>query len=542
MNMKLFVASTIWKRQRSKIDILNKYIFFYAIMIIQTKDYDTFYVGSKHFVGALKASKALVGDSVEITEEPDVCVSKILSRAEHINLVGTLEISGKTKYGFTSRNVPIYLFIPYNEAYPPFYVGSSHIDKRKNLLVVIDFDSWSETANCPRGICKRILGASGNLEAEKEALKIHTHSINWKHICELNPSTPFFQGGSYLDTDTFHVDPEGCVDIDDAISIWSNNSYIEVRIHIADVASLLANNKFLWNASKLGETLYNNGKIVSPLFPVKVQEMCSLTPNTLRPTFTLAFTWNIETNSIVKKWWSQQDIVVKYSYNYESILNTQWAPLLKTIASGISSKSVTDPHEWIAELMIFYNKEAAKVIQGSQQGILRRHSEPDKELLNALEKTGLAPFLAYKAGTYCDATENDVVHWGLNEAVYTHATSPIRRWVDCINQAILIQTLFIAEFTVPPYTIESINKQSKLCKSFERDNFFLKMLLSKDEIIVTGQVILAGPQKAKIWIPVWNRCVSIYEYRMTGEFVEISFHMNPSKRNWKRKIILEILE
>jgi hypothetical protein len=68
------------------------------------------------------------------------------------------------------------------------------------------------------------------------------------------------------------------------------------------------------------------------------------------------------------------------------------------------------------------------------------------------------------------------------------------------------------------------------------------MLLSKGETTVSGQVVLAGPQKAKIWIPAWKRCVSIYEYRMQNETVKLSFYVNPSKKNWKRKIILEILE
>ena len=508
--------------------------------ILKTKDYETFYVGSKQIIGASKVSKALVGDTVEIVDDR---VSNILERANHTHLVGTLEISGKTKYGYTSRNVPIYLFIPYNEAYPPFYVGSSHSDRSVNLIAVVDFDSWPTEANCPRGVCRRILGACGNLEAEIDGLKRHTHSLRWKRIYELMPRTPFFQGGSsLLDKETFHVDPEGCVDIDDAITIWVNCKEIEVRIHIADVASLLTNNNFLWSASYIGETLYDDGRIVSPLFPVEVQQACSLSPEEVRPTLTLAFTWCLETQSVIRKRWIQQDIIVQHSHTYESIVETKWAQLLETVTSGLASKPITDPHDWIAELMIFYNKEAAKVIQGAHKGILRKHSAPDKELLSALELSGIEPFLAYKAGAYCDSTDIDVSHWGLNSMAYCHATSPIRRWVDCINQAVLIQTLFIPEFSVPPYDIDLINAQSKLCKAYERDNFFLKMLLSKSKTTVSGQVVLAGPQKAKIWIPAWKRCVSIYEYRMPNETVKLSFYVNPSKRNWKRKIVLEILE
>jgi len=508
--------------------------------IINTKDYETFTVDNIQFVGAASARHALPNDTVEFE---DGCVTNIVLRANHTNLVGTLEISGKTKYGYTSRNVPIYLFIPWNEAYPPFYVGSSHTDKSKNLIALIDFESWAANANCPRGNCKQIIGTCGTLEAEETGLKYHTHGVKWKRGLELMPRIPFLQGGAFLDTDTFHVDPEGCRDIDDAISIWVHNSYIEVRIHIADVASLLSNNSILWCAEWLGETLYKNGAIESPLFPKDVQEDCSLTPGSIKHTLTLAFTWCLERECIVKKWWLQQDIIVKKSYTYDTIEQSSWAALLKQIASGLAKREVTDSHEWIAELMLFYNKEAAKVVQGAQKGILRRHSEPDRELLTRLEQEGIAPsFLAFKAGEYCDSTDLNTTHWGLKESAYCHATSPIRRWVDCINQSIIIQTLFIPEFVVPPYVISSVNQRSRLIKAFERDLFFVKVLLSNTGKKVIGHVILAGPKKAKVWVPEWDRCVSIYEYLTAGATIEISVYMNPSNRNWKRRLILEVEE
>jgi exoribonuclease R len=470
-------------------------------------------------------------------------VAKVLLRAPHKSLVGTLEIAGKTKYGFTSRNVPIYLFIPWNESYPPFYVGSSQLDKSSNLIVIVDFESWAPSANCPRGILRRILGASGNLEAEEAGLKLHTHCVNWKKELTIMPRVPFLEGGSFLDTNTFHVDPEGCVDIDDAISLWTIDSNIELRIHIADVASLLSNNPDLWTAEKLGETLYKNGAIVSPLFPQDVQNACSLVPGSMRPTLTLAVTWCKESKSIIKKWWIQQDIIVKESYNYQTIINSSIAPLLEEIVSGLAQRHVTDSHEWISELMLFYNKEAANIVFQAQTGILRCHSEPDLELLESLEKGGISPkFLAYKSGVYCDSTATDTAHWGLKEAIYCHASSPIRRWVDCINQAIIIKSLFIPEFIVPPYDIEAINTQQRQVKAFERDLFFMEMLLTSSTKRVKGNVILAGPQKAKVWIPEWNKCVSIYEYMEAGASIEMSVYVDVSKRNWKRRLIFEVLE
>lgn len=509
---------------------------------LYTKDYETFTVGGITLKGSTTVKHALPGDIVEVDNG---MVKKIIIRSTHTGLIGTLEVSSKSKYGYTSRSVPIYLFIPWNESYPPFYVGSSYkvINPGKNVIAKVDFESWNDLSNCPRGICREIIGVCGDVKAEEEALILHTHPVKWKGAYDLVPRVPLSQGGSHLSANTFHVDPAGCKDIDDAISIWMNGPVLECRIHIADVASLLSNNTALWTAERLGETLYVDGQIVSPMFPTDVQDACSLTPGMERSTLTLALSFNVPTKSIVKKWWIQQDIIVKKSYTYYTIMNTIDGDLLQMITSGITSRTVTDPHEWIAELMLFYNKEAAKILQQFGSGILRRHSEPDYELLSNLEKQSIAPvFLAFKAGEYCDATASDTSHWGIKENAYCHATSPIRRWVDCINQSILIKSLFIPEFVVPKYDIVAVNLKSNQTKMFERDLFFMKMLLENPSQKVKGSVITAGPQKAKVWVPEWNRCVSLYEFMDVGDKIQLSVYMNPSRRNWKRRLVLEVLD
>lgn len=483
--------------------------------ILKTKDYETFMVDETTFVGAANANHALPGDTVEMKDG-----LQIISRSKHV-LVGIIEMA-KSRYGFTSRNVPIYLFRPWDESYPPFYVGSKY-SNTTNVLAVVDFDSWAEEANCPRGVCRRIFGVCGDMKAEEEALVVHTHPVRWAPM-DMVP----FQGGSYLDATTFHIDPPGCVDIDDAISLWMNGLTVELHIHIADVASILKSD--LWMAEKLGETLYKDGAIVSPMFPEGVQKACSLTPGHKRATLTLAIQWDTTTKTMTKRW-IQEDIIVKESYTYESIVGSVWAGPLQIITSEIAKRPVTDPHEWISELMLFYNREAAKILREAGKGILRRHSEPDQELLKRLE--GIAPFLAFKAGEYCSPTDANTVHWGLKEDVYCHASSPIRRWVDCINQSVLIQTLFVPDFIVPSYNIDKVNKQAKRVKAFERDLFFAEMLLLKPRQIVEGHAF-----GEKAWVPAWNRCVSL-----KGEgLVKIAVYMDPSKVNWKRRLVLEIVE
>lgn len=516
------------------------------VYILKTKDYKTFQAGSIVFEGALKANKALPGDYVDqgIT---------IIKRAQHTNLVGVLELASKTRYGFTAKQVPIYIFIPWNEAYPPFYVGSSHKDLTKNVIAVVDFDHWITPAGCPRGNCRRIIGPCGSIEAEEEALLLHTCPERWATKAEKpleNPLIPI-QGGTGLNDSviTFHVDPEGCRDIDDAISIWITESGdLEVRIHIADVASTLFTNPWLLKkAENIGQTVYRDGKVVLGMLPTHVEEKLSLLPSHYRNTLTLAFTWNID-RKVYNIRWYQQEIMVKESYTYDTIMNSKYSDVMKMLTSDLAQKNLEDSHDWIAELMLFYNKEAAKVLRKNGLGILRRHGAPDLELLERLEVVGVAPkHLAYKSGEYCFATEPDVAHWGLQTNVYCHASSPIRRWADCVNQMALLKILF-NEFVEPvegdPY---SLNASAKKVKAYERDLVFLKTLLGTSERVFDVVIVDVKESKVKVWVESWLRIVTVYKPVDNWTFkpeigmkaIATVFY-DAGKRNWKKRLVIHL--
>jgi exoribonuclease R len=518
----------------------------YKMFPLQTKDYKTFQAGSIIFEGALKAKKALPGDLVN----QDLAIIK---RAEHTNIVGVLELASKTRYGFTSKQVPIYIFIPWNEAYPPFYVGSSHKDLTKNVIAVVDFNHWLSPANCPRGNCRRIIGPCGSIDAEEEALLLHTCSERWINNA-LNPlENPLIpiQGGTGLNDSviTFHVDPEGCRDIDDAISLFFTDSGdLEVRIHIADVASTLLTNPWLLKkAENIGQTVYRDGKVLNSMLPELLQEKLSLLPFQYRQTITLAFTWNID-KKVDNIRWYQQEIMVKESYTYETILNSKYADVLKILTSDLAQKDLEDSHDWIAELMLLYNKEVAKILRKNGVGILRRHGAPDLELLGRLESIGVAPkHLAYKSGEYCLATEPDVGHWGLQTDVYCHASSPIRRWADCVNQMSLMKILF-NEFVEPvegdPYKLNSLAKK---VKAYERDLVFLRVLLGTSEKVFDTVIVDVKESKVKVWVESWLRIVTVYEpvdnwtfKPEVGMKAIATVFYDAGKRNWKKRLVIRL--
>ena len=132
--------------------------------IIKTTDYKKFVINGQE-VPFSALDRCLPNDKVVGTSSK----WSMVSRGPQPPLVGILDCVNKTRYGFTSKNVPIYLFHPMNKAYPPFRVGST-IDPTQNYLVIIQYETWELGQSMPRGSLVQTLGAVGDLEAESAAL------------------------------------------------------------------------------------------------------------------------------------------------------------------------------------------------------------------------------------------------------------------------------------------------------------------------------------------------------------------------------------
>jgi len=529
-----------------------------TIGVLKSKRYEKFQVGAIAFEGAAAARPALPGDTVTLVGGKVAVVEK---RAEHKNIVGVLEMASKTKYGFTARGAPIYLFSPYDESYPPFYVGSTHEDKSKNVLALVDLEHWDASANCPRGSCRQILGPCGDLAAEEEALLWAVRRNPWKASAKypkLAPPLPPNEGGVKCLGKTFHVDPEGCRDIDDAITLAKDGDIITLKIHIADVGSYLLTNPWLLEAAERGQTVYKDGKVVGGMFPPQVEEAFSLLPFQPRMTLTLKLVFeDCDGFIFVKdKRWQQEEIVVEESYTYETFKMSDHVELLKEVCDALAHEDLPDdPHAWIEQLMLTYNMEFAAVLKERGLGVLRRHSAPRWELLSQLEgmRLNIPQHLAYASGEYCEATATDVSHWGLGLISYCHASSPIRRWADCLNQLCMLHLLFHPDYQPPIADVSALNASAKEIKRYERDLFFLRTLLTakKGEQLSVRAIILANidvNSKLKLWVDSWKRILTVtppvngWEFEPgVGMKMNLKFFLDPTKRNWKRRLVYRLL-
>ena len=512
---------------------------------LQTKDYLHFRCGDLIFEGAAAAGKGLPGDKVYYTDK----ILRVHQRTNHSRIVGVLELNSKTRYGITSRGAPVFLFKPMDEAYPPFYVSSTHKDLSRPVLAVIEFLDWNDTT-CPRGTLYQILGPCGDMVTEEEALAWHAAPYRWKKGITDELTTVSIPSRTWRRGHFFNVDPAGCRDVDDAISIEYDDrdgtGMHFIGIHITNVASWIHKYPVLNSAMIIGSTLYKEGKVVHPMFPVTLSEgLFSLCLGEKRHTVTLSFIWNSKEKKIEDLEWQACQITLTETYTYESVYESEHAATLREIASHLAKKDVPDSHDWIAQLMILYNCEAAKLPAVQANGLLRRHSAPQVARFDSVKSLlgeDVAKRIANSAGEYCLGNE-DSAHWGLQVSKYCHATSPIRRWADCINQACILHKLGFR----PPalvYTVEMVaelNDRMKRIRRFERELQYMAAILGPAKVR-EGTIVAAKGGKVDFWVPEWGRIVKMRDSGTwtPGESVTVELYCDPTKRNWKRRVTFKL--
>ena len=510
------------------------------------------------FEGAKLANKCLLGDNVKFDSSGCQLVARCDGEARP-QIPGTIELTSKTRYGMTSRGIPIYLFIPCSRAYPPFIVGCSEKDLSCNRLGVIKFDKWE--SQFPRGNLQRILGPCGDIKAEEEALVLQYSPIpTIKDAPELQADDAPTR--KELTGFTFNIDPVGCKDVDDVITIENKLDYYQITITISDVAAHIQEMSALdVLASTIGQTLYKDDQAIRPMLPPALSEdALSLLPGRNRLGVSLSFKWNGSGISDLE--WFESKLVNQKTFTYEEALASD-LPEIKILASVFPSP---DSHEWVAEAMKLYNLEAAKLLVSSGVGILRSHKAPDLERL--AKYTSWDPQLAALANSSAQYVDyqpgKDTTHFGLGTNSYCHITSPIRRYADLMNQRLIKQIIRgNKESLYVTTSIHDMNVRAKAAKAFERDLCYMRALnnglghcLGRILDIIKKEDCV----KLRILVSEWKRTINI-TYKGTevdskwlikskdekiehlvkeGDLVGIDFAANLIARRWKERLVIAL--
>jgi exoribonuclease R len=417
-------------------------------------------------------NRAIHGDSV-IVDENNKIVS-IKSRSNKL-IVGILHLNGNTKYGYTKKNVPYYKFTPISNKFPPFIVPSK--DKSKSAsYCVIKINKWETKNKNPIGMVEYFIGKVGSIENEINMLLYKSEIYPKKNKITYNKLDSL--DDIIVDYNTFSIDPPDCKDIDDALHFEKHNEYYIVGVHIANVARYIENYNTNYYSS-----IYLENKQLNMLDEKHSFTNCSLGNGEKKRALSLILKFK---GCVIEDYHFKETKVKNSALSYqdaESIISkTESGSLyeLWRFTCKIKNNNELTATSMVEYYMLLYNNLLATTLyKKNVNTILRTHKSVNiTETHNLIprESDKLSLFLKrinQNAAKYEINPEN-TKHEDLNLDYYTHGTSPIRRYVDIINQKNMINLLEDNELVCAPEDeIDTINLFQKNLRKFY--NYYKKL-------------------------------------------------------------------
>ena len=499
----------------------------------------------------------------------------MLVQSKHNWISGTLELTSKVRYGMTSRGVPIFRFIPYDKLLPPLAVGCSQRNLFYNVHAIVEPSAPPKEGQLHRANLIQNLGKpteQTELEVILAAYAYDNSKQQKAFPSHYDLATPTKDSRPFLEGLTFHIDPPGCKDVDDTFTVLQDKqdpNIWNIAINIADVSELVLEGSVLDLVARQRATSFYtpSGEAIYPMLPKEVsEERASLLPGLLterevKPTLSLCITYNTYTNVISQPVWQLTYTQTTASYTYdeanESFADCQEIRMIAECASKISGKVLSDSHEWVEKMMIFYNQCAGELLAKEGTGILRRHAESQVPLITAIQEMSQIPeFLFYESAEYCLSSAETTRHYGLKSEFYAYASSPIRRYADLVNQRTIKQIIRgqghkqkQKQKQSTPLTqdlVDELNRRQKQAKAFSRDLFFMTNLSNPENTYVKGIVVSQNPEKTKtrVWVPQWKRKIttrSLVANPLTqGTELTIQWYEARGEARWKDRIVFRV--
>jgi exoribonuclease R len=490
-----------------------------------------------------------------------VC-SLVKARYSPLRIAGTLVLNSKMRYGQTSRGVPLYLFHPENPAYPMAIVGSSSKDTSQNQRVLIEYTEWKGAL--PQGIIIQHYGPAGTYAAEEAV----AHAVSQPPL----PKQKTGHGGDIplllpqhiptLTTSTWvcNIDPPGCEDIDDAFGLEPTAEEGVYNIHIliaAAAAYIQPGTPADATAALRSATLYTPGG--TPLQHMLPTDFATAAASLkadgkLRPTLAWSFSYDTKTRTIGMYHGFHLVLTKNHnSYSYDRVESEAptWAVAVLRSLTRTLKGNEDDPHSWVEVAMIAYNEALAGELRSRGIGVLRTHNAADAAHLEAYSRLGgpaLAKY-ALQSARYISPQAERTNHDGLGRDLYTHGTSPLRRYADLYNQQCMLAALYPDTYSVPAEPFDSAfhNKRGSALKTYARALHFLECIEGESKTLeVTIIEVCKEKEKLKIWVPAWELVLTwrhppeeLLKENTIGVCAKVRYYLNKNAPSMKERFVME---
>uniref|UniRef100_A0A6C0D8B5 RNB domain-containing protein n=1 Tax=viral metagenome TaxID=1070528 RepID=A0A6C0D8B5_9ZZZZ len=516
------------------------------------------------------------------------------------SIAGVLIISGNKTYGRKNGKL-LYKCIPDDIRTPAFLIpyeikniGFSKIFT--NLYVTFSFNQWDDKH--PYGKLNSVIGPVDSLDNFYE-YQLYCKSLNVSLQKFQKDTSKSIQNRSqqvFIESikekyktiedrtnqkewHIFSIDPDQCMDFDDAFSVKKNggdNSYI-VSIYISNV-SIWIDALNLWDSfSTRVSTIYLPDKR-RPMIPTILSEgLCSLQENVTRIALTMDL--YVVDNEIVDIKYCNSFIKVRKNYIYEEekLLQDEHYHELLDIVQNLSTKfkyiyNIKDSHDVVTYLMILMNYQCAMELLKHKTGIFRSaitkvtNSSNGNVSLPSNLPTDVINFVKMwnsTAGQYINGSDlsngKQTRHDILDMEAYIHITSPIRRLVDLLNM-IQFQKIFnlvcLSEKVDDFYNkwlnnLEYINTTMRSIRKIQIDCSLLDLCNNKPELLnkeYDGYIFDKIPRpdglyQYIVFLPElkMNSRITIRENMENYDMRKFQLYLFNNEEKFKKKIRLQLL-
>jgi exoribonuclease R len=432
--------------------------------------------------------------------------------SEKQRLVGVLHTDSKVKYGMEKGKM-IYLFeshaiSPLKEpGLTSLHVPSKLMHQTTKKYVSVEWDGISS-----RGVVLDYLGDVGDLEAEYLYLRYlcGLHSI--KPLKALPICSSEIEIQDLTQYRVYSIDPPGCRDIDDAFH-YDGETH-QIGIHIAYPWSLFDEERrseiiclFLQRVS----TLYMPHGNIPMMYKGISEDLASLLEKKKRRAITILYQLDEEERMILRSEIQVGSVVqtVK-NYDYETVdAILQKAEAEGETGSGSGKERMLrrwhavserifqkrlDAHTVVESWMLYTNQTVAtELVQRHGRRVLLRTMSGGKTPSQAsasapLELQNFLQMVRSEGAEYRlydPEREDEMCHRLLGSTTYyTHFTSPIRRFCDMYNQALLAGTL-PEGFQLEASAIDEINRVTRAMRKYQRLCDWTTFLFTSEKSVYT---------------------------------------------------------
>ncbi|XP_019862490.1 PREDICTED: DIS3-like exonuclease 1, partial [Amphimedon queenslandica] len=273
------------------------------------------------------------------------------------------------------------LVVPYDIGIPKIRINTRLSNELKHHRIVVRFDDWDINSHYPNGHFVRSIGPIGDTETEIQAILIENELSTSSFTQSILSELP--DGDSWKIEDEelrkrrdlrshliYSIDPKGCEDVDDALSVKSLRRGIELGVHIADVSYFVRSGSYTdREAKERSTTVYLADRRYDMLPAVLSSNLCSLLSNVDR--YAVSVICTLDPHYEIKSIWYGRTIIRSaYKLTYEvaqDLFEDKDDEYMISLIPELSESKLTPPElaEKVSELRHSIKKlvEIARVLR-----------------------------------------------------------------------------------------------------------------------------------------------------------------------------------